>query len=208
MSALKPNALAHSTQGAPRPRLSSVDPFAATVPDGEAPHAGLEALAVKTATAIRSITARSRGLRGVFLTLAQQHAQAAALLATLEAQTQPRERAASWSHVRTVLLAHERTENELLVPALGRFGLTRELASQHAQEAGQLEALVAQIQDLAPSDPSFMPKVAELAGWMRQHAEEEENVWFVAAQEVLTEERTEQLDAAFLEAQALIQVEI
>jgi hypothetical protein len=191
----------------PHARVSSVDPFAATLPDLRQAHAA-PSLAAKTAVVIKSVTARAQGLRGVFLTLAQQHAEAAALLAALESTLEPHARRESWTRLRVALLSHERAECEVVYPTLLRFGLTHQLARAHEHAAGELEELIGTVERLDVRDARFLREVAMLAGYVRGHAEEEENVWFPAAQAILTDGRLEQLDATFLETQGLVRAEL
>jgi hypothetical protein len=192
---------------APRARLSSVDPFAVTLPATSATRP-TPSSAAKTAVVIKSATARAQGLRGVFLTLAQQHAEAAALLAALETTADPHARRESWTRLRVALLSHERAETEVVYSTLQRFGLTQPLASAHEHAAAMLEELIGTVQRLDPSDPLFLGEVARLASYVRSHAEEEENVWFPAAQAILTDGRLEQLEATFLETQGLVRAEL
>lgn len=190
----------------PRARLSSVDPFAVTLPaTGETKSAPSSAA---TTTVVIKSGARAQGLRGVFLTLAQQHAEAAVWLAALETTTDPHARRESWTRLRVALLSHERAEAEVVYSTLQRFGLTQPLASDHEAAAAKLEELIGTVQRLDPSDPRFLAEVARLASYVRSHAEEEENVWFPAAQAILTDGRLEQLDATFLETQGLVRAEL
>ncbi|MES1185154.1 MAG: hemerythrin domain-containing protein [Myxococcales bacterium] len=192
---------------APRARSSSVDPFAVTLPaTGETKPT--PSSAAKTAVVIKSATARAQGLRGVFLTLAQQHAEAAALLAALETTEDPHARRESWTRLRVALLSHERAETEVVYSTLQRFGLTQPLAGEHEHAAAKLEELIGTVQRLDPSDPLFLAEVARLASYVRSHAEEEENVWFPAAQAILTDGRLEQLETTFLETQGLVRAEL
>jgi hypothetical protein len=192
---------------APRARLSSVDPFAVTLPATGATNP-TPSSAAKTAVAIKNATAQAQGLRGVFLTLAQQHAEAAAWLAALETTAEPHARRESWTRLRVALLSHERAETEVVYTTLQRFGLTQSLASEHEHAAAQLEELIGTVQRLDPSDPLFLGEVARLASYVRGHAEEEENVWFPAAQAILTDGRLEQLQATFLKTQGLVRAEL
>lgn len=195
-----------ATEPTPGARSSSVDPFAVTLPDTS--EAAAAPSSAKTAVEMKSLTARAQGLRGVFLTLAQQHAEAAALLAALERTTDPHARRESWTRLRVALLSHERAECEVVYSTLYRYGLTQQLARAHEDSAAELEELIGNVQQLDPSDAGFTVEVAKLANYVRGHAEEEENVWFPAAQAILTDGRLEQLDASFLETQGLVRAEL
>ena len=146
---------------------------------------------------------RSDGLVGVFSTLAEQHDQAAALLARL--QQDPGSRAEQWPVVRRELVSHEHSEVRELYPVLRQFEATRGFADRHDAEARELDALICRLDDLDVRSNAWAQALDKLVSTVLHHAkEEEEGKIFPAAQEAIGEARAVELDAKLLLAKQQI----
>lgn len=143
---------------------------------------------------------RTDGLVGVFATLADQHAQAAALCEQLQAA--PHERAPLWPALRRLLVSHEHAEVRELYPQLRQFAPTLELANHHDAEARELDALIDRLDTTAIESDDWGALFEQLVATVLHHAKEvEEAQIFPTAQQVLGEARALELDAKVREAQ-------
>jgi hemerythrin superfamily protein len=144
------------------------------------------------------VKAALKGLHGILRSLVEQHGQASGLLMRLKGNAD--KRAELWPVVRTELLAHERSEMEVLYRELQYDPRTRDMAEHHDQEAGELESLIRQIDAISYSDASWEMLFEQLVDTVQHHVSEEEGEIFPKAQEVLGSERVEAMDATFEDA--------
>jgi hypothetical protein len=163
----------------------------------------MEPTTAKPAGKAKPGKARPDGLVGVFATLADQHAQVAAMLAQL--QQEPATRPVLWPAVRREMVAHEHSEVRELYPVLRQYEETRAFADHHDDEARELDALIGRLDMMNPSSEAWGQVLELLASTMLHHAkEEEEGKMFPVAQRVLGEARAIELDAKVLETKQLL----
>jgi hemerythrin superfamily protein len=157
----------------------------------------IEQFSAKAMGTIKAVKAGFKGLRGVFLHLAQEHGEVTALMKRVSGSADVEVRRAHWPQIRSELLSHERGEEVAVYAALREYDRTRPLAFIHEREAAQLESAVAVVdgQDLAT--PAWMIAFEQVLTLVQAHAEKEENEVFPQAQEVLGEERSKALREPF-----------
>jgi hemerythrin superfamily protein len=141
-----------------------------------------------------------KGLHGIFRSLVEQHGQASGLLHRLKGN--PDKRAELWPLVRSELLAHERSEMEVLYRELHYDPRTRQMAEHHDQEAGEMETLIRQIDAIPYADSAWESVFDELVDAVQHHVSEEEGEIFPKAQDVLGRDRVEAMDLTFEDAHA------
>ncbi len=137
----------------------------------------------------------SAGTNGVFGTLVQQHAEAAALLSQLKQTSDPTSRLQQWSKLRLELLSHEKSEIRVLYPELRGIEATRDIADAHDEEAETLEATIHQLDKLDTASSEWTPKLETLGRLLTKHVQEEEGEFFPRALAALGEEKSQDLDA-------------
>lgn len=148
---------------------------------------------------IKAVKARLEGLTGVFKTLAEQHGEVASLLERVRAT--PEKRADLWPTIRRQLLAHERGEVRELYPVLRMDPATMAFANHHDDEARELEQMIGRLDVLPIMSEAWGTMFERLTETVLHHASEEEDQIFPAAQQVLGEARTEELDSTVQRAQ-------
>ncbi|HET9621548.1 MAG TPA: hemerythrin domain-containing protein [Kofleriaceae bacterium] len=153
-------------------------------------------------TAVRAdAPRRPDGLVGVFATLAEQHAQVAAMFAQI--QGEPARRAALWPALRRQLVSHEHAEVRELYPQLRQYSQTAAFAEQHDAEARMLDGLIQRLDTTPPASAEWGAVFEQLVTTVLHHAkDEEEQQIFPAAQQVLGEAMAIELDAKLRDAQA------
>lgn len=153
----------------------------------------------KAAGKPKATPAKSDGLVGVFRTLADQHAEIAALFA--RAQTTADQRAELWPAIRRTLIAHEHSEVRELYPVLRQYEATCALADDHDAEARELDAVITRLDGMNLRSDTWCALFDELVATVLEHAtEKEEGEIFPAAQRVIGEPRAIDLDAVLLAA--------
>ncbi|MBV8759889.1 MAG: hemerythrin domain-containing protein [Deltaproteobacteria bacterium] len=141
-----------------------------------------------------------KGLGGVFRTLMEQHGQASGLLHRIKSSDDVAKRAELWETVRAQLLAHERSEMEVIYRELHYDPRTRAIAEHHDQEAGELEALIRELDALPVGDVQWAETFDTLVERVQHHVSEEEGEIFPKAQDVLGKDRVKSLDATLHDA--------
>lgn len=159
-----------------------------------------EKLTSKAAGKAKGAAAALKGLTGVFNLLAQQHAEASALLTRARASTDPEKRRDLWSKIRAELLSHEKGERQVVYPELRRFPETQLIADEHDREAGELEMKIHQVDGADPASDAWAVKLDELIAFLQQHVDEEENEFFPKAIDVLGDEAARDLTPRFMSA--------
>jgi hypothetical protein len=159
----------------------------------------LEHLAAKAAGKAAGVGARARGLTGVFYRLAEQHQEAAMLLARAEAATEPAKRKDIWRTLRKELLAHEKGELLVVYPALDESA-GNDIVHRHNEEARLLEATIKEVDAAGYDAPQWPDLLQRLTTLVKQHVDEEENEFFPRALEILGKDKADELEARFMAA--------
>jgi len=160
----------------------------------------IESLAVKGAGKVAGVEAYAKGLKGVFVTLAEQHREAATLLSRAESTKDISKRRDLWAEIKKQLVSHERAELAEIYPAIALYEETQDVVKRHAVEAAELESTINQLDATGMDSPRWNINIERLAQLVKQHALEEENEFFPRAQEVMDEEEFKELENAFLRA--------
>jgi hemerythrin superfamily protein len=138
----------------------------------------------------RRVRFRLDGLDGVFKALAEQHAEVLSLMRRL--QDHPENKLELWPEIRRELLSHERAEIQELYPVLRRYPQTQALADQHAREATEIEAMIAELDTETDDWQVFYD---ELVDAVIDHADQEENEIFPRAQAAVGEAVAKDLES-------------
>lgn len=157
-------------------------------------------LAAKGMEKAKGVKATFKGFEGIFKRLTEEHGEAGALLKRVAKSDDPEVRADIWPKLRHALLAHEHGEMNILYPELRNHELTRELASEHDEEARAMESLIERIDDCAYDSDEWKTMAQQLLEMVAHHVEEEEGTYFPQAQEVLGEARASALKDAYCQA--------
>lgn len=151
---------------------------------------------------VKAVKARLAGLVGVFKTLTEQHGEVTALLERAKASDERfRE---LWPEIRRELKSHEEAEVLEVYPVLYQHDATISLADHHDAEAGRMEQVIAQIDELAIGSDDRRELFQRLIDMVKHHAGEEERTIFPKAQQAIGKDRAHQLDAVFLAAKKRI----
>lgn len=150
----------------------------------------LETKAIGTAHAMK---AGFKGLRGVFLHLAEEHGEVGALMKRVVDSSDPKLRREYYPRIRAELLAHERAELSEVYSVLKTHPETRGLALAHDQEADQLEAAIARVDALDFASPDWATAFERVHSMVEHHVEEEETDFFPRAQEAIGDSATSSL---------------
>jgi hypothetical protein len=161
----------------------------------------VENFAAKTAGKAAGLRARAQGLVGVFNVLAQQHEQAASLLARAKHASDPAKRRDLWAQVRCELICHERAELSTVYPVLEENPSSADIARDHADSAGDLEAAMASIDALGYESSSWESSLNSLIQLVQRHVQQEEKEFFPRAQGIIGKEAAHALERPFLAAQ-------
>ncbi|HEV8547396.1 MAG TPA: hemerythrin domain-containing protein [Polyangiaceae bacterium] len=163
----------------------------------------IQNVVAKVAGKTANVEARLKGLKGVFAKLAEQHHEAGALLKSAEGSNDFTKRRELWQEVRKALVSHEQGELLELYPVLEGYDATREIARRHADHAGELEALIREVDSIGVQSDAWRPAIGRLIAKVQEHVEREETDFFPRAQEALGEEAVKQLEKPFLRAQEM-----
>jgi len=162
----------------------------------------VENIAAKTAGKAAGLRARVQGLVGVFNVLAQQHKQAATLLARAKQADSPEKRRELWSEVRNELICHERAELGTVYPVIEENPMCSDISRQHAEGARELESAIASIDALGYDSTLWTDSLQSLSNLLQQHIEQEEQEFFPRAQDTIGKEAAHALERPFLAAAA------
>jgi hemerythrin superfamily protein len=160
----------------------------------------IENAVAKVAGKTGAVEARFKGLKGVFTKLAEQHHEVGALLSRAESATDFSKRRDLWGEIRKQLISHEQGELLEIYPALESYAATRDVARRHAEEAGELEALIREVDSVGFQSDAWQPTLANLIAKVTEHVQIEETEFFPRAQEALGEDAAKQLEAPFMKA--------
>lgn len=95
--------------------------------------------------------------------------------------------------VSTLLMAHERIEEEIFYPALKEHPNAKDVVLEGYQEHHVVDVLVDELQDLVENDERWGAKFTVLKENIEHHVEEEEGEMFDAARKVFSERELEEL---------------
>jgi hypothetical protein len=95
--------------------------------------------------------------------------------------------------VSTLLMAHERIEEEIFYPALKEHPNAKDLVLEGYQEHHVFDVLVDELQELVENDERWGAKFKVLKENIEHHVEEEEGEMFAAARKVFNERELEEL---------------
>ena len=105
----------------------------------------MEELASKGMGKAKQVTARMKGLTGIFAQLAEEHGEVSLLVKRVAGSTDPAVRARLFPTIRSELLVHEQAERAELYPTLVYYAETRVMVEHHDREAAELETLLKQL---------------------------------------------------------------
>jgi hypothetical protein len=153
----------------------------------------IDQIEAKTMGTAHAVKAGFKGLRGVFLHLAQEHGEVGALMKRVNKSTDPETRSEHYPKIRTELLSHERGELAEVYSVLARLDATHDIAAAHHQEAQQLELAIAAVDQLDFASPEWGAAFGRVLALVEKHVEEEETHFFPKAQEVIDEAQSKVL---------------
>src|SRR6188768_3042619 len=148
----------------------------------------IEQMAAKAAGTMKAVTAGFKGLRGVFLHLAEEHGEVGALMKRVSKTTDPQVRREHFPHIRAELLSHEKAELVEVYGVLANYEQLRSVVLQHNSEAHTLEKAIADVDVLDFASEEWGTSFGRLMKLVQAHVEHEENDFFPKAQELIDEE--------------------
>jgi hemerythrin superfamily protein len=161
----------------------------------------IENVIAKGAGKVAAVEARAKGLKGVFTKLAEQHREAATLLARADSTTDVGKRRDLWTEIKKQLISHERAELAEIYPVLAGYDATREITRLHNAQAETLESTINQLDAMTFETPAWKTTLEKLIGLVKAHADQEESEFFPRAQQTIGEEASRQLEDLFLRTQ-------
>jgi hypothetical protein len=164
----------------------------------------IEQLATKAMGTVKAVTAGFKGLRGVFLHLAEEHGEVATVMNRVSKTTDARVRREHFPHIRAELLSHEKGELAAVYGVLANYEQLRSVVLEHNAEAHALEKAIADVdaQDFASEEwGASFNRLFEL---VKAHVESEENDFFPKAQQVIDEDESKQILERYEEAKKAV----
>lgn len=140
--------------------------------------------------------ARLRGFHGVFVTLAEQHAEALSLLKRVAAAEPPKQREL-WQTVRAELLSHEKAEAEEVYARLDQYPRLKQAVRSHQLDVPRLEAAIEQVDGCALGTDDWRAALEALQYLVEQHVDLEEGELFPLAVEVIDKPTSTSFDERF-----------
>ena len=153
----------------------------------------IEQMAAKAAGTMKAVTAGFKGLRGVFLHLAEEHGEVGALMKRVSKTTDPKVRREHFPHIRAELLSHEKGELAEVYGVLANYEQLRGVVLEHNADAHTLEKAIADVDVLDFASPEWGPTFDRLLQLVQSHVEQEENDFFPRAQELIDEDESKQI---------------
>lgn len=153
----------------------------------------IEQIATKVMGTVKAVEAGFKGLRGVFLHLAEEHGEVGSLMKRVSKTTDPKVRREHFPHIRAELLSHEKGELAEVYGVLANYEQLREVVLTHNEEAHALEKAIADVDAIDFASEEWGTSFNRLLGLVEAHVEEEENDFFPKAQEVIDEEESKQI---------------
>jgi hemerythrin superfamily protein len=152
--------------------------------------------------AAKAVKATLKGFTGVFKTLTEQHGQVMGLLTRVTKD--PAKRADLWPNIQIELISHERGELDAVYPELAKYEPTRAMASRHAREADELEAVIQAVENAPYDSDVWGARFEHLVDLVKRHVAEEEGEIFPVAQKTIGDQRARMLDQAFKAAKQAV----
>jgi hemerythrin superfamily protein len=153
----------------------------------------VEQIATKAAGTVKAVTAGFKGLRGVFLHLAEEHGELAALMKRVSKSSDAQVRRDHFPHIRAELLSHEKAELAEVYGLLANYEQLRGVALKHNEQAHALEKAIAEVDAQNYASEEWGARFERLFLLVQAHVEEEENEFFPKAQEVVDEDDSKQI---------------
>jgi hypothetical protein len=163
----------------------------------------LENVKAKVAGIAGAVGARAKGLKGVFLKLAEQHHELGSLLATAEGTKDFTKRAELWSKIRRELVSHEQAELLQVYPILDDYEVTRDIVRRHTEEATELETAVRELDGIGFQADEWHPALVRLIALVKAHVELEEEEFFPRAQDAIGDDAAREPETPYARAQQL-----
>ena len=153
----------------------------------------IEDIAAKTMGTMKAVAAGFKGLRGVFLHLAEEHGEVAALMKRVSKSDDARVRREHFPHIRAELLSHEKGELAEVYGVLANFEQLRGVVLEHNADAHTLEKAIADVDVLDFASPEWGPTFDRLLQLVQSHVEQEESDFFPKAQQLIDEDESKQI---------------
>ncbi len=153
----------------------------------------IEDIAAKAMGTVKAVSAGFKGLRGVFLHLAEEHGEVGALMKRLSKSSDAQVRREHFPHIRAELLSHEKGELAEVYSLLANYEQMREVVVKHNDEAHTLEKAIAEVDAQDYSSEEWGLSFNRLFSLVQSHVEEEENDFFPRAQQVVDEAESKQI---------------
>lgn len=99
----------------------------------------------------------------------------------------------NFNKLHQALIVHTRMEEEVFYPALENLDETRDMIKDADQEHEQVNQLLTQLSSQAPNEEEFQEALAELRSRLEDHIEEEENELFPQAEQLLGQQRLQEM---------------
>ena len=153
----------------------------------------MEELATKAIGTVKAVAAGFKGLRGVFLHLAEEHGEVGALMKRVSKTNDPQVRREHFPHIRAELLSHEKAELVEVYGVIANYEQLRSLVLVHNEEARTLEKAIADVDAQEFSSEEWGASFERLFALVQAHVSEEENDFFPKAQEFIDEDTSKQI---------------
>ena len=127
--------------------------------------------------------------------LKQDHDEVKSMLSDLESTTERavKTRTDGLASLKAELEVHEAIEEEIFYPALKEHPKTKDLALEGYEEHHVVDMVMAEIEDVAPSDETWMAKFTVMKENLEHHIEEEEGEMFEQAERVFDDDELDDL---------------
>jgi hemerythrin-like domain-containing protein len=99
----------------------------------------------------------------------------------------------TFNKLHQALRMHTEIEEALFYPAMEKFDVTRQIVEVAYQEHDVVDQLLSHLKTLAPNKIDFQEALAELRNNLEHHMQEEEGVLFPNAEELLKEDKLNEL---------------
>src|SRR4051812_4614142 len=145
----------------------------------------IDQIASKVMGTVKAATAGFKGLRGVFLHLAEEHGEVGALMKHVSKSKDPQVRREHFPHIRAELLSHEKGELAEVYGVLANYEELRTIVLEHNDEAHTLEKAIADVDAQDFASPEWGESFERLLALVQAHVEQEEADFFPRAQQVI-----------------------
>jgi hemerythrin-like domain-containing protein len=126
--------------------------------------------------------------------LIQDHKEAASLMDQLEtADKGDRSANQMFLQLKQALTLHTQIEEQIFYPALKNHEETSDMVPEALEEHQEVDDILADMSGLNPGNDEFMDKLTELRDSIEHHVEEEENEMFPKAEQVLGQNRLQEM---------------